>query len=131
MRFLESIWIFAMRNTALLIMPVIALAVSLVLLRIKKRYVEKGVIFGRSPRLLRDDPASNAAREEDMPTESHMDLSIALKKINELALADGDLGFSYWYEIGQLLQRANRMQAAIDALSKELERCHAMLRKPR
>ncbi|QSN63821.1 hypothetical protein JYK05_14720 (plasmid) [Caballeronia sp. M1242] len=56
-----------------------------------------------------------------------MDLTVALRKIHELALADGDLRYAYWHEIGQLLQRANRMQAEIDSLSEELERCRAML----
>lgn len=42
-------------------------------------------------------------------------------------MADGDLGYAYWYQIGQLLKRAAGMQAEIDALSKELERCRAQL----
>jgi hypothetical protein len=62
-----------------------------------------------------------------MLLERNMDLAIALRKIDELALADGDLGYAYWYEIGQLLRRASSMQAEIDSLSRELERCRAML----
>ncbi|CAM2139675.1 protein of unknown function [Pararobbsia alpina] len=65
-----------------------------------------------------------------MPSESHIDLEIALKKIHELAAeSNSDLGVLYWNQVGRLLQRAARMQADIDALSKELERCQAMLRK--
>lgn len=62
-----------------------------------------------------------------MPENSSIDLEIALRKIHELAMADGDLGYAYWYQIGQLLKRAAGMQAEIDALSKELERCRARL----
>lgn len=64
-----------------------------------------------------------------MPADNQIDLSIALKKIHELALADGDLGYAYWHEVGALLKRANGMQAEIDSLSMELERCRAMLLK--
>lgn len=62
-----------------------------------------------------------------MPENSSIDLEIALRKIHELAMADGDLGYAYWHQIGQLLKRAAGMQAEIDALSKELERCRARL----
>lgn len=64
-----------------------------------------------------------------MPSHNQIDLKIALRKIHELAMADGDLGYSYWYEVGQLLRRAAGMQAEIDALAKELEQCRARLSK--
>jgi hypothetical protein len=64
-----------------------------------------------------------------MPSENEIDLSIVLRKFHELALSDGDLGHEYWHRVGQLLQRANEMQAQIDSLSKELEVCRARLRK--
>lgn len=60
-----------------------------------------------------------------MSQENSIDLEIALQKIHELALADGDLGYEYWYQVGQLLKRAAGMPDEIDALSKELERCRA------
>ncbi|MFB9158870.1 hypothetical protein [Chromobacterium violaceum] len=60
-----------------------------------------------------------------MSQESSIDLKVALKKIHELAQADGDLGYEYWCQIGQLLKRAAGMQAEIDVLCKELERCRA------
>lgn len=41
-------------------------------------------------------------------------------------MEDGDLGYAYWCQVGQLLQRAAGMQAEIDSLSRELERCRAM-----
>lgn len=62
-----------------------------------------------------------------MSQENGIDLKIALQKIHELSLADGDLGYEYWYQIGKLLKRAAGMQAEIDALSRELERCRARL----
>lgn len=62
-----------------------------------------------------------------MSQDNSIDLGIALRKIHELALADGDLGYEYWYQIGQLLKRAAGMQDEIDALSKELEQCRARL----
>lgn len=62
-----------------------------------------------------------------MLSESSLDLDIALRKIHELAMSDGDLGYAYWYEVGQLLRRAAAMQGEIDSLTRELERCRAML----
>lgn len=56
-----------------------------------------------------------------------MDLEIALKKIHELSLEDGDLGREYWHAVGQLLRRATGMQDEIDSLAKELERCRARI----
>lgn len=64
-----------------------------------------------------------------MHSDNRLDLEVALRKIHELALADGDLGYAYWYEVGRLLQRAAEMQAEIDVLSKELECCRARLAK--
>jgi uncharacterized small protein (DUF1192 family) len=64
-----------------------------------------------------------------MRTDSQIDLEIALQKIHELAMAEGDLGYAYWYEVGQLLRRAATMQAEINTLGKELERCRAQLTK--
>lgn len=63
-----------------------------------------------------------------MPQNNGIDLEVALRKIHELAMADGDLGYAYWYQVGQLLRRSAGMEAEIDALSKELELCRAQLR---
>ncbi|KVE73708.1 hypothetical protein [Burkholderia vietnamiensis] len=63
-----------------------------------------------------------------MSLENQVDLSIALRKLHELALADGDLGYEYWYRVGELLKRAGQMQSEIDALEAELEMCRAKLR---
>ncbi len=68
----------------------------------------------------------DTTEEGHMLSANNLDLEIALQKIHELALADGDLGYAYWYEIGQLLRRAAGMQAEIDSLKKELERYRAV-----
>lgn len=57
--------------------------------------------------------------------ENQIDLDIALRKLNELALEDGDLGYEYWYRIAQLLRSAASMRSEIDLLSRELEKCRA------
>lgn len=64
-----------------------------------------------------------------MSSEHEIDLDIALRKIHELAIADGDIGYAYWYQIGQLLKRSADMQIEIYVLSKELENCRAKLEK--
>lgn len=66
-----------------------------------------------------------------MFSENNLDLEIALRKIYELSMEDGDLGYAYWHEVGQLLRRAGEMQAEIDFLKDELERCRAMLARNR
>ncbi len=65
-----------------------------------------------------------------MLSDNHIDLELALRKIHELGMVDGDLGYAYWYEVGRLLQRAANMQAEIDLLCKELERCRATHARP-
>ncbi|WP_413707267.1 hypothetical protein [Ralstonia sp. Ralssp110] len=60
-----------------------------------------------------------------MTSENQIDLDIALRKLHELALEDGDLGYEYWHQIAQLLRRAASMEAEIEALSQELEKCRA------
>lgn len=64
-----------------------------------------------------------------MASENQIDLGIALRKFHELALENGDLGYEYWYGVGQLLKRAASMQTEIDALSRELEICRARQRE--
>lgn len=64
-----------------------------------------------------------------MTSENCIDITIALRKIHELAMAEGDLGYEYWYRVGQLLKRASGMQVEIDCLRKRLECCRATLSK--
>jgi hypothetical protein len=125
----EQLWIFALDNPALIVVPAISLALSLIAVRIKTRYVNEGVLFCWTPGARREGERRRAAEEGQVSAEGHIDLTIALKTIHELGVAEGDLGFEYWYAVGKLLRRANGMQAEIDALGKELERCHAMLNK--
>lgn len=66
-----------------------------------------------------------------MSSKNCLNLEIALRKIHELALADGDLRFAFWHEVGRLLRRAGGMQAEIDFLKDELERCRAVLARKR
>ncbi|SAK74579.1 hypothetical protein AWB75_04162 [Caballeronia catudaia] len=129
MKLLEQLWTFALDYPALLVVPAIGFVLSLVVVRIKTRYINEGVLFCWSPSAPREGERTNATEEGEMSTENELDLSIALEKIHELAAAEGDLGHEYWYTVGKLLKRANSMQAEIDSLSKELERCRAMLNK--
>jgi hypothetical protein len=125
---MEQILEIALQNLPLLYVPALGAVLALVVLHIKNRYVNQGYVFRRSAVSSREHHASFTA-ESNMPIENQLDLEIALRKIHELALADGDLGYAYWYQVGQLLRRAAGMQAEIDALSKELEQCRAKQRK--
>ncbi|MGF6635522.1 hypothetical protein [Paraburkholderia sp. MM6662-R1] len=125
---MDAIWQFALRNQALLVVPACGFVLALLVLRVKKRYVNEGILFRRSPRQ-RDDSAAKSTEEDEMKPDRAFDLEIALRKLHELGLADGDLGYAYWYEVGQLLKRAAGMQAQIDALSKELEQLRATQQK--
>lgn len=62
-----------------------------------------------------------------MHSDNQIDLKAALQKIHELAMADGDLGYAYWYKVGQVLRRAAEMQSEIDMLAKQLDECRAQL----
>ncbi|MEV8645982.1 hypothetical protein, partial [Mesorhizobium ciceri] len=64
-----------------------------------------------------------------MNSENQIDLDIALRKIHELAMAEGDLGYAYWSQVGQLLRRAAEMQSEIDMLADELKECRVQLAK--
>jgi hypothetical protein len=128
-KLIEQIWTFALRNPALLVIAAISLVLSLLVVRIKTRYVNEGVLFCWSSSARSESERMNTVELEDMPTDNALDLTIALEKIHELAVAEGEPGYEYWYMVGKLLKRANGMQAEIDALSKELERCRTMLPK--
>ena len=60
-----------------------------------------------------------------MSSANEIDLDMALRKLHELALTDGDLGYEYWHRVAQLLKRAASMESEIEALSQELEECRA------
>jgi hypothetical protein len=126
---MREIWTFALNNPHLLYVPAVGFVISLIVIRIKKRYIEQGFLFGRSPGQARDRSTADSGGEYKMPSENEIDLSIALSKFHELAVGGGDLEHEYWYRVGQLVQRADGMQAQIDSLSKELELCRARTRK--
>ena len=54
-----------------------------------------------------------------------IELGIAIRKIHEWSMTEGDIGREYWYGVRKLLELAADMQEEIDALSKELEMCRA------
>ncbi|TCK96947.1 hypothetical protein [Paraburkholderia sp. BL9I2N2] len=121
---MKELLTFALNNPALLVVPAVGFVLSLFVVRIKRRYVNEGILFRRKPATERDHDASKSA-EKEMNSDNHIDLEIALRKLHELGLEDGDLGYAYWHAVGQLLKRAAGMQAQIDALSKELEQLRA------
>lgn len=125
---MEAIWQFALRNPALLVVPACGFVLALLVLRVKKRYVNEGILFRRSPRH-RDDSTAKLTDEDEMKLDRAFDLTIALRMFDQLSLEDGGLRYAYWNEVGQLLKRATGMQAQIDALSTELEQCRARLSK--
>lgn len=51
-----------------------------------------------------------------------LDLTIALNKLHELALDEGDLGYEYWYRVRRLLERAGELETQVTELQAELER---------
>ncbi|VTY24006.1 Uncharacterised protein [Xylophilus ampelinus] len=51
------------------------------------------------------------------PGSSWPDLGIAVRKLHELGLADGDLGFSYWRDVTKLLLSANSSRKRVESLS--------------
>lgn len=49
-----------------------------------------------------------------------LDLSIALRKLHELALAEGDLGYAYWCAVARLLKDAQRMAERVRDLEAQV-----------
>ncbi|WP_244146603.1 hypothetical protein [Paraburkholderia sp. BCC1876] len=125
---MKELLTFALSNPALLVVPAVAFVLSLVMLRIEKRYLNEGILLTRKPATERDHRASKSAGN-DMNAGNEIDIEIALRKFHELGLADGDLGYAYWHAVGQLVKRAAGMQAQIDALSVELEQSRATRQK--
>lgn len=50
-----------------------------------------------------------------------VDLDLALKKLHELALSDGDLGYTYWYKISKLLKAAPELARHIRSLERQCD----------
>lgn len=106
-------------------MPALDFVLSLVMLRIEKRYLNEGIFLARKPATEGDHRASKSAGN-DMNAGNEIDIEIALRKFHQLGLEDGDLGYEYWYAVGQLLKKASGMQPEIDELRKELEQWRAI-----
>jgi hypothetical protein len=70
---MKGILTFALSNPTLLVVPALALAFSLVMLRIKKRYVNEGLLLRRTPAAERDHSASKSG-EEVMSADNNIDL---------------------------------------------------------
>lgn len=119
---------FALRNPALLVVPAIGFVLSLILFRIKSRYLRHGVLFRQPPVSQHDYQSSLNGAKIDLPVDSQIDLEVALLKFQEFASADERQDYAYWRQVGQLLQRAADMQIEIEALNTELERCRALIR---
>lgn len=124
---MDAIVQFVLRNLALLVVPACGFVIMLLVLCLKKRYLNEGVLFRHSPHQ-RDDSAVEFAQDE-MKVDGVFDITIALRTFDQLSLEGDGLRYAYWIEVGQLLKRATAMQAQIDALSKELEQCRARLSK--
>ncbi|MFM0629358.1 hypothetical protein [Paraburkholderia xenovorans] len=60
---MEAIWDFALNNPVLLVVPAIGFVLSLVVLRIKTRYVNEGVLFRRKPATQRGHDASESVKK--------------------------------------------------------------------
>ncbi|MFM0219952.1 hypothetical protein [Paraburkholderia caledonica] len=120
---MKALLTFSLNNYGLLVLTAAGAVLTLVVLRIKKRYINEGALFRRPP------VAEHEVQGQKMRLDNHIDLEIALCKFHELGLEDGDLGYAYWHEVGQLLKQAGGMQSWIHELSKELEQCRARLGK--
>lgn len=120
---MKALLTFSLNNYGLLFLTAAGAVLTLVVLRIKNRYINEGVLFRRLP------AAEHEAQGEKMRLENYIDLEIALRKFHELGLENGGLGYAYWHEVGQLLKQAAGMQSRIHELSKELEQCRARLGK--
>ncbi|WP_241019062.1 hypothetical protein [Paraburkholderia sp. Tr-20389] len=123
---MKALLTFSLNNYALLVMIAANAVLTFAVLRISRRYVNEGVLFRRLPTHESDHPAVKVT-EGDMRLDNHIDLDIALRKLHQIGLDDGDLGYAYWHEIGKPLKQAAGMQSRIDELSKELQRCRARL----
>jgi len=50
------------------------------------------------------------------------DLTIATRKLHELGLADGDLGYAYWHDVAQLLLSSASARKRIEDLERQLSK---------
>ena len=58
-----------------------------------------------------------------------IELDIALKKLNQLQLEDGDLGAEYWHHVGLLLREAQQYRVRAEVAEKKLRLIKNLLKK--
>jgi hypothetical protein len=61
-----------------------------------------------------------------MKTDLGIDLEIAIRKLHQLQLEDGDLGTEYWCEVSMLLQDAALYRARALVAEDKLRRIHEL-----
>lgn len=52
--------------------------------------------------------------------DDELDLTVALRKLRELSLEDGDIGYAYWTAVAKLLASVPEMRARIEQLEQQL-----------
>lgn len=127
---MDAIWQFALQYPEFLVVPACGFVLALLLLRVKKKYVTEGILFGRSSCKLDEDTGLSAVEDEVNPGKA-FDLTLALRTFEELGLEEGGARAAYWFEAGQLLRWAADMQVEMELLDRHLERCRAMLSRSR
>ncbi|MGF6568653.1 excisionase family DNA binding protein [Paraburkholderia sp. GAS333] len=75
---------YALNHPALLVLPAIGFALSLLILRIKRRYVQEGILFRRKPTTERDDRTSKGTNAT-VPTPSETDaMALTRERMEEM-----------------------------------------------
>lgn len=87
-------------------------------------------ILGRDSALVPTLPADGSGPSMGEPERAWPDLNIALRKLHELGLADGDVGYLYWHEVAQLLKSAQSARKRIEDLEQQLALCVSAKNKP-
>lgn len=67
----------------------------------------------------------NNSHLSNIDSELNVDLDIALRKLDELTLADGDLGAEYWSKISRLLRAADHYKSRAIAAEEQLRKIGA------
>lgn len=57
------------------------------------------------------------------PETAFPDLTVAMRRLHELGLADGDVGYFYWHRIAQLLQSSVLTRKRLEELEQRLASC--------
>ena len=57
----------------------------------------------------------------------NIELDIALKRLNQLQMEDGDLGAEYWLQIASLLREAQQYRIRAEVAERKLRLIQALL----